>query len=461
MNAFLLPDLPAALAAGPLEFDWLFLDLNSYFASVEQQERPELRGQPVAVVPVETDFTCAIAASYEAKAFGIKTGTMIRDARQRCPALRCVLARHDMYVRYHHRVLAEVDRHVPIFKTASIDELSCRLTGPWRQPERALALARQIKAGLAKNVGTCLTCSIGLSTNRFLAKVATDLQKPDGLVALHPRDLPGALMHIVPRDIPGIGPNMERRLMEAGVRTFEDLWRCAPKQLRGLWGSVQGERLWFALRGVEIPDEETQHRSVGHSHVLAPEQRPAHLAEAVGRRLLLKAASRLRRMEYLAGALTLSVRLAAGPRHALEARLDAVSDSTTMQEAFTGLWAGLMEETNRAAIKKISITLHKLTPATDAEQLSLLPPPSHDPRAAAGAKQKRARLSAAIDQITRRYGSDAVTTGIVPGEGSSFTGTKIAFTRVPELEDFDEVLATLRAAPRTHHADRDARQSDP
>ena len=107
------------------------------------------------------------------------------------------------------------------------------------------------------------------------------------------------------------------------------------------------------------------------------------------------------------------------------------------------------------------LALHKLTPATDAEQLSLLTPSSHDPRAAAGAKQKRARLSAAIDQITRRYGSDAVTTGIVPGEGSSFTGTKIAFTRVPELEDFDEVLATLRAAPRTHHADRDARQSDP
>ena len=451
MNAFHLPDLPANLASGPVEFDWLFLDLNSYFASVEQQERPELRGLPVAVVPVETDFTCAIAASYEAKAFGIKTGTMIREARWRCPELRCVLARHDVYVRYHHRVLAEVDRHVPVFKTASIDELSCRLTGPWRQPEKALALARQIKAGLAANVGACLTCSIGLSTNRFLAKVATDLQKPDGLVALHPRDLPGALMHIVPRDIPGIGPNMERRLKEAGILTFEDLWRCAPKQMRGLWGSVQGERLWFALRGVEIPDEETQRGSIGHSHVLAPEQRPAHLAEAVGRRLLLKAASRLRRMEYLAGALTLSVRLAAGPRHALEARLDAVSDSTTMQGVFTRLWADLMEETGHAAIKKIGVTLHKLAPETNAEQLSLLDRPRGDARTAIEAREKRDRLSAAIDQITHRYGRDAITTGIVPGEGGSFTGTKIAFNRIPETEDFEEVLASFRAAPRAKH----------
>ncbi len=441
----------ALLGTGPVAFDWLFLDLNSYFASVEQQERPELRGLPVAVVPVETDYTCAIAASYEAKAFGIKTGTMIKEARSRCPQLRIVLARHDVYVRYHHRVLEEVDHHLPIFKTASIDELSCQLTGKWREPENALALARQIKAGLARNVGVCLTCSIGLSTNRFLAKIATDLQKPDGLVALHPRDLPGALMHIVPRDVPGIGPNMERRLREAGILTFEELWQCAPKQMRGLWGSVQGERLWYALRGVEIPDEPTQRGSVGHSHVLAPEQRPAQFAEAVGRRLLLKAASRLRRMDYVAGAVSLSVRLASGPRHSLEARLADVSDSTTMQEVFTRLWTELMEQTAHAAVKKVSVTLHRLTPASNAEQLSLLDRPRVDPQAAAEMKAKRARLSAAIDQITSRYGRDAVTTGIVPGEGSSFTGTKIAFNRVPELEDFEEVLASFRAPPQRDH----------
>lgn len=315
-----------------------------------------------------------------------------------------------------------------------------------------MALARQIKAGLAKNLGACLTCSIGLSTNRFLAKVATDLQKPDGLVALHPRDLPGALLHLVPRDIPGIGRNMERRLLEARVRTFEDLWVCAPKQLRGLWGSVQGERLWLALRGVEIPDEPTRRGSVGHSHVLAPEQRPVEFAEAVGRRLLLKAASRLRRMEYVAGAVSLSVRLENGLRHFIEARLAERSDSTTLQEVFTRIWADLLEETGGAAIKKIGVTLDRLTPATNAEQLGLFEHARRDPRAAAEEKEKRARLSAAIDQITRRYGRDAITTGIVPGEGSSFTGAKIAFNRVPELEDFDEVLASFRAPPPTKYA---------
>ena len=108
--------------------------------------------------------------------------------------------------------------------------------------------------------------------------------------------------------------------------------------------------------------------------------------------------------------------------------------------------------TGGAAIKKISITLNRLTPATNAEQLGLFERARHDPRAAAEEKQKRARLSAAIDQITRRYGRDAITTGIVPGEGSSFSGSKIAFNRVPELEDFDDVLATFRAPPPTKYA---------
>lgn len=119
---------------------WLFLDLNSYFASVEQQERPHLRGKPVAVVPMETDHTCAIAASYEAKAYGIKTGTMIRDAKKMCPNLTCVLARHDKYVEYHHKIVDEIALHTPINKIWSIDELSSRLPprgGAWRRLQRS------------------------------------------------------------------------------------------------------------------------------------------------------------------------------------------------------------------------------------------------------------------------------------------------------------------------------------
>ena len=103
-----------SLLAVPKGLGWLYLDLNSYFASVEQQLDPRLRGRPVAVVPTDTDATCAIAASYEAKAFGVKTGTMIYKARQICPGLITVPARHDKYVEYHHKVMEQIDRFLPL-----------------------------------------------------------------------------------------------------------------------------------------------------------------------------------------------------------------------------------------------------------------------------------------------------------------------------------------------------------
>src|SRR5262245_4242169 len=93
---------------------WLFLDLNSYFASVEQQEKPSLREVPVAILPVMTDTTCCIAASYEAKAFGIQTGTLVREAKALYPSLHLVEARQDLYVAYHHKIVEAVESCVPV-----------------------------------------------------------------------------------------------------------------------------------------------------------------------------------------------------------------------------------------------------------------------------------------------------------------------------------------------------------
>ncbi|MBL9131616.1 MAG: hypothetical protein JNG86_10480, partial [Verrucomicrobiaceae bacterium] len=195
-------------AASPAEVDWLFLDLNSFFASVEQQENPDLRGKPVVVVPVMTDATCAIAASAQAKKFGVKTGTNIGDARRMCPGLILVEASHDKYIEYHHAVIKEIERHYPVTAVASIDEMALRLDA-WRRPlPAAIDLAKRIKSGLRTTIGECITCSVGLAPNRFLAKVASDMQKPDGLVALTAADLPGRLLDLELRDLPGIGRRM-------------------------------------------------------------------------------------------------------------------------------------------------------------------------------------------------------------------------------------------------------------
>ena len=256
-----------------LSLRWLYVDFNSYFASVEQQLRPELRGKPIAVVPVETDSTCAIAASYEAKAFGVKTGTPIYEAKRLCAGLVCVLARHERYVEFHHGLIEEIERHIPVTAVCSIDEVACRLMDNEISLERSTEIAESIKSGIAKTIGPYMRCSIGIAPNRYLAKVGTELQKPDGLVVVRAEDLPQKLFSLKLRDLPGVGANIGHRIQKAGIADLPSLFALNPQQMRTIWGSIWGEKLWYLLRGMELPDETTTRRSIGHSHVMAPELR--------------------------------------------------------------------------------------------------------------------------------------------------------------------------------------------
>ncbi len=417
-----------------LELRWLYIDFNSYFASVEQQLSPHLRGKPVAVVPVETDATCAIAASYEAKAYGVKTGTPIYEAKKMCPGLICVLAQHEKYVEFHHRIQEEVENHIPIDVVASIDEVACRLMNNENNVARVNEIAKSIKAGLAKNVGEHVRCSIGVAPNKYLAKVATDLHKPDGFTILAAQDIPGKLLALKLRDLPGIGWNMEKRLLKAGITSMEQLWGYEAQQLRKVWGSVWGEKMWYYLRGVEVPDEETQRRSIGHSHVMAPELRAPMQAKYVARRLTLKSASRLRRLEYFASAFHLAVRLEEGERFEASARCYRAQDSMSFLHMLDRLWARLMKESRGKRIKKISVTLGELMPANQLEPELFEMLPDIDLRA----RERAERMSRALDKINHRFGRDSVLVGMLPSQGRSFSGTKIAFTRIPDIEEFLE-----------------------
>ncbi len=172
---------------------YLVLDLNSYFASVEQQLNPKLRGKPVAVVPTMADTTSCIAASYEAKAFGIKTGTLVREAKQLCRDLILVVGDHTNYIEFHHKILAAIDLCVPIEEVMSIDEVACRLIGREVQEENSIKIAHKLKKTISENVGPYLKSSIGIAPNKFLAKIASDMQKPDGLVVIKQNELPQRL----------------------------------------------------------------------------------------------------------------------------------------------------------------------------------------------------------------------------------------------------------------------------
>src|SRR5438067_4349436 len=316
----------------------LLVDFNSYFASVEQQLRPELREKPVAVAPVAADSTCCIAVSYEAKKFGIKTGTRVSLARRICPELHVIEVRPPVYVQVHDQLVAAVESCIHVEEVMSIDEMRCELTGHLQQREQAEALARHIKKTIAEKVGRFLRSSIGIAPNSFLAKAASDMQKPDGLVVIEKSDLPQILYRMQLRDLCGIGPRMEKRLRAAGIHTVETLCAAQRGHLRKIWGNVEGERMHDALRGEPVQRPPTRKTMLGHSHVLAPEQRNDMDALAVLHRLLQKAAMRLRSIGHLATGMSLFIEYLHIGGYSEEVRFLETQDTIELTRTLHDMW---------------------------------------------------------------------------------------------------------------------------
>ena len=418
----------------PFEINWLFLDLNSYFSSIEQQLIPELRGKPVAVVPMMTDGTCAIAASYEAKAFGIKTGTKIYEAKKMCPDLKLVLARHDKYVEFHHKILDEVIKHTPINKVWSIDELSSRLPPNKRNIEAATALAARIREGIWKNVGSAINCSIGFAPNGYLAKVATDMMKPNGLVFLKRGHLEEKLFPLPLRAFPGIGHNMEENLRVRGITTTEQYWNLSPKQARAIWGSVEGEKFWYNLHGFEVPVAETNKSVIGHSRVLDHDLRTPIAAKLVARRLVIKAAARLRRAELYSTNFELSFRTVDKESWNAGLKISPSQDNFTFLKTLDQLWDAMMVAHRPRLLKKISISMHGLC---ERQQIT---PDLFDTASPSfqNLQKKNEKLSGVMDKINAKFGSETLMLGISPRTKAGFVGTKIAFSRIPDVAEFHE-----------------------
>lgn len=316
---------------------WLFLDLNSYFASVEQAEDPSLRGKPMGVAPTVGDNGTVIAASYEAKKYGIKTGTKVRDALQMCPEFIRVDATPAKYTYYHHRIIEAVEKTLPVDKVCSIDEMRCRLLGDEREPENAKKLAQKIKDTITSEISPCLTSSVGIAPNAYLAKLATDLQKPDGLVVIESKDLPDRLRGLPLREFCGINVRMQARLNAHGIFTSDDLLDRTPQELVRAMGSKNGERWWYLLRGHDMLVDYQSGKSLGHSNVLAPEFRNDDGARAIMLRLLHKACARLRANGLVAGHVSLFVK---GYKRSWSAdtRLPGVNDAVFIGNRLLELW---------------------------------------------------------------------------------------------------------------------------
>ncbi len=434
------PSTGKPLTFPPRPLRWLYVDLNSYFAAVEQQLQPALRGKPVIVAPVGSDTTVAIAASVEAKRYGISTGTPVWEAKRRCRDIIVTPARHMEYVRFHDAIVAEVERHVPVHAVCSIDEVACRLLDNENDEAGAHALACRIKAGIRAHVGDCLTASVGIAPNRLLAKLASDMVKPDGLTILRAEELPDRLFDLPLRAIAGIGAKMERRLAQDGINDIAQLCARRPRDAGNAWGGVNGDRLWYLLHGVDLPNKPTQHRTIGHSHVLSPTKRGIEATRLTARRLALKCASRLRRKACRARLLVLHAKFEDDKSNwRASHKLPATQDSFAILAALEKLWLRLRDagcaRRGGFRMRMVGVTIAEIEPV-DGEQASLF---AHlDPDDPLARETRNLALSCAMDRINERFGRNAVSVGPLHGGRIDHVGARIAFGRIPSLAEFHE-----------------------
>ncbi|MBI3534171.1 MAG: DNA polymerase [Deltaproteobacteria bacterium] len=397
----------------------LLLDLNSYFASCEQELNPSLREKPIAVVPMlNVETTCCLAASYEAKAFGIKTGTLVKDAKQMCPGIIFIQARHEHYVYFHHQIINAVESCIPIAQVLSIDEMLCELTGSQKKIEIAVELSKKIKNTIRSKVGQCLRCSIGLSTNPFLAKVASDMKKPDGLTLILKKDLPELLYTLKLRDFPGIGPQMEKRINQFGIVSVKQLCQLTQAEMKKLWGGINGDRFYLWLQGEDISLPHSKSQSLGHQHVLEPKLRDRKSAYQVTQKLLIRAARRLRREGFYTKKISLHVRFADSyDSFDSYENLEETQDTLTLLHAITRLWEKLPQHKPF----KVGVTLSNLI-EEKYHQFSLFK------------TESRENLMQTIDKINDKF-KDKVYFGALCDHNKTAT-TKIAFRRIPKMSEF-------------------------
>ena len=248
----------------------MHIDLNSCFATVEQQARPMLRGRPVAIVNRRTEHTMIVTASYEAKAKGVQLGMRLRDAKKLCPNLVGLESDPPKYKYVYHQLMRIMNDYSAHVRMKSIDEGVIDFSeAPEAIRNRDLAeIGHEIKQRLKDEIGCWMRCNIGISTNRFLAKTAASLHKPDGLDVLTSHNIREVFSELELRDLTGIARANEARLNAVGIYTPLAMLDTSAESLHVAFKSILGEVWHQRLRGWEVDDTDYDLKSCGRQYVL-------------------------------------------------------------------------------------------------------------------------------------------------------------------------------------------------
>ncbi|OBS09505.1 DNA polymerase Y family protein [Acidihalobacter prosperus] len=378
----------------------VLVDMNAFFASIEQLDDPSLRGRPVAVTNGDQG-TCIITCSYEARAFGIHTGMRLPEARRRCPELIRITARSARYAQISARIMSALQAITPDIEVFSVDEAFLDVTRVQRLHGAPPVIAKKVQRLVREVSG--LPCSVGVAGDKTTAKWAAKQRKPEGVTVVPPWETAARLRNVPVTELCGVGRGIGSFLASRGVQTCGDMARLPVSVLAQRWGNV-GRRIWLMAQGRDpegVSPAVAPPKSVGHGKILPPATRDPRLLQQYLEHMAQKVAARLRRNGLEAQQLFIGLRTDTGwlgGRYLTPRPTDDGQPIAALcRQVLARVWQG-------EGVHQVQVTA--LDPAPADVQLDLFEDPVAPTRQA---------VNRAVDRINRRFGGQAVATASLLG----------------------------------------------
>jgi DNA polymerase-4 len=376
----------------------LHVDMNAFFAACHQAANPELKGKPVLVSgDPEARHGVVLTASYEARVFGVKTAMPTGEAHRLCPEAIIVRPDFRLYSDRSRAVMKILSSYTPLVEQFSIDEAWLDVAGCERLFGTPIAIAREIKDRIKKELD--LTCSVGIAPTKILAKMASDLEKPDGLVLIRAKDVPTRIWPLPVRHLFGVGPQTAAELARLGVHTIGALAHFPAASLRarfGIYGEYLQNLAWGRDNSPVTPEDEGV-KSVGNSITLPQDTANWEEIEVILLALAEVVGTRLRRRSLAGRTVTVTIKT---PDFKLHTRsVTHVAPSNLTEEIYARAVELYRHHFSGRSVRLLGLTVNNLTPPGTPEQLDLFP---------IRETEKRARLAHTVDKLRARFGDDAL-----------------------------------------------------
>jgi len=373
----------------------LHVDMDAFYASVEQRDDPSLRGKPVIVGGTGGRGVVA-AASYEVRKFGVHSAMPVREALRRCPDAICVPPRISHYAVESKGIFAVFHEFTPLVQGLSLDEAFLDVTGSIGAFGPSEHIAREIKKRIRER--SRLTASVGVAPNKLVAKIASDLRKPDGLVVVQPDEVRALLDPLPIRRLFGLGAKTAPKVEALGIRTLGELRRASPAQLRPVFGRY-AERVIERAAGIDerpvTPDIDEKQISAEETFEVDVAEHAKLASEIV--RLADRTCARLRANELAAGCVTVKIRRADFATFTRQRHFEPPTQETRVVTAIAlDLLRAWLVEQPRAALRLLGVGVSDLKPSVQMDLFT------------AAETGRNRQLDAAVDQIREKFGKVAL-----------------------------------------------------